>query len=112
VINTPLGRDSFFDERAIRREALEQGIACLTTIEGAREAAEAIRALRAGTPDVESLQEIHALSDVTTGGTAASTAGLAEASCGSGAGATGERERRAEVSSQVKSNRFRPSPKG
>ena len=63
VINTPLGRDSFFDETAIRRAALEQGIACVTTIEGAYAAVEAIDALRAGTPDVESLQRIHGLTE-------------------------------------------------
>ena len=35
IINTPLGRESFFDDRAVRRVAMMQGIACITTLTGA-----------------------------------------------------------------------------
>src|SRR5512140_2078245 len=49
VVNTPLGKDSFFDEVAIRRNALERDIPCLTTLTAAAAALEAIRA-RSGGP--------------------------------------------------------------
>ena len=49
VVNTPLGKDSFFDEVAIRRDALERDIPCLTTLTAASAALEAIRA-RSGGP--------------------------------------------------------------
>jgi carbamoyl-phosphate synthase large subunit len=61
VINTPLGRASMYDERAIRSRALERGVACITTLEGARAACDAIRALRETTFEVESLQAIHGM---------------------------------------------------
>ncbi len=61
VINTPLGRASFFDERAIRAGALERGIACITTLEGARAAIDGIRAIRGTILAVEPLQEIHGI---------------------------------------------------
>jgi carbamoyl-phosphate synthase large subunit len=59
IINTPLGRSSFYDEKAIRCAALEKGVALITTIEGARAAIAGIRAIRTGGFKVESLQEIH-----------------------------------------------------
>ncbi len=34
IINTPLGRESFFDERSIRRAAIQCRIPCITTIAG------------------------------------------------------------------------------
>ena len=46
VINTPLGRESFFDELAIRRTALERDVPCLTTLSAASAALEALEALR------------------------------------------------------------------
>jgi carbamoyl-phosphate synthase large subunit len=61
IVNTPLGRASFYDEKAIRFAALERGVSCITTIEGARAATEAIRAIREGPFEVESLQEIHGI---------------------------------------------------
>jgi len=61
IINTPLGRASFYDEKAIRFAALERGVACITTIEGARASIEAIQALREEKVEVESLQEIHGI---------------------------------------------------
>ncbi len=45
VINTPLGRESFFDDKAVRRAAMMAGVPCITTITGAAAALEAIRAL-------------------------------------------------------------------
>ncbi len=59
VVNTPLGHASFYDEKAIRSGSLERGVPCITTIEGAHEALEAIRAMRDTPLSVESLQEIH-----------------------------------------------------
>ena len=57
VINTPLGKDSFFDEVAIRRSALERDIPCLTTLTAAAAALEAIRARSGGPIAVSPLQE-------------------------------------------------------
>jgi carbamoyl-phosphate synthase large subunit len=60
VINTPLGRESFFDDRTVRRAAMMQGIPCVTTLTGAAASVSAIRALRDAGLDVRSLQEYHA----------------------------------------------------
>ncbi len=57
VVNTPLGKDSFFDEVAIRRDALERDIPCLTTLTAASAALEAIRARSGGPIAVSALQE-------------------------------------------------------
>src|SRR4030095_8965020 len=46
VINTPLGRESFFDDRVMRRVAMFHNIPCITTLTGASAAVSAIRALR------------------------------------------------------------------
>jgi carbamoyl-phosphate synthase large subunit len=59
IINTPLGRESFFDEKAIRRAAVHHRIPCITTIAGAAAAVSGIRALRHETLNVRSLQEHH-----------------------------------------------------
>jgi len=61
LVNTPLGRESFFDERAIRRAATQYGIPCITTLSAARAAVSAIRALQREKLTVKSLQEYHAL---------------------------------------------------
>ncbi len=60
VINTPLGRESFFDDRAVRRAAMLQGIPAITTLTGASAVVSAIRALRTEGLTVKSLQEYHA----------------------------------------------------
>ncbi|MGQ0733001.1 MAG: carbamoyl-phosphate synthase large subunit [Acidobacteriota bacterium] len=60
VVNTPLGRDSFFDDKAVRRAAMMAGVPCITTITGAAAAVDAIRALRAEGLDVRSLQDYYA----------------------------------------------------
>jgi len=59
VINTPLGRESFFDDRAVRRTAMLQGIPSITTLTGASAMVSAIAALRAEGLSVKSLQEYH-----------------------------------------------------
>ena len=60
VINTPLGRESFFDDKAVRRAAMMNAVPCITTITGAAAAVEAIRALRQEGLSVRSLQDYHA----------------------------------------------------
>jgi carbamoyl-phosphate synthase large subunit len=59
VINTPLGRASFYDERAIRRAAMQHDIPCITTSTGADAVADAVAALQEGEMDVFALQELH-----------------------------------------------------
>ena len=46
VVNTPLGRESFFDDRAVRRAAMMHEVPCITTLTGAAAAVSAIRAMR------------------------------------------------------------------
>lgn len=60
VINTPLGAASKFDERSIRRTALERGLPLMTTLAAARAAVLGIRAMQSAGVDVCSLQEHHA----------------------------------------------------
>jgi carbamoyl-phosphate synthase large subunit len=60
VINTPLGRDSFFDDRAVRRAATLAQVPCITTLTGASAAVSAIKALRSQTLTVRSLQDYYA----------------------------------------------------
>src|SRR5256885_15034228 len=45
VINTPLGRESFYDEKSIRRAAIRYNIPCITTLAAANAAARGIRAM-------------------------------------------------------------------
>jgi hypothetical protein len=52
LVNTPLGRESFFDDRAMRRAAMMHNVPCITTLTGASAAVEAIRAVRAQALDV------------------------------------------------------------
>jgi carbamoyl-phosphate synthase large subunit len=59
VINTPLGRESFFDERSIRRAAIHYRIPCITTLSGATAAVAGIRALQRESLEVKALQEYH-----------------------------------------------------
>ena len=60
IINTPLGRTSFYDERAIRRAAMQYSVPCVTTLTGATATVAAIRALKDEELSVRSLQEYHA----------------------------------------------------
>ncbi len=57
VINTPLGRDAFFDESAIRKEALRLKIPCLTNLSAALAACEAVETLR-GEMKVRAIQNL------------------------------------------------------
>ena len=59
IINTPLGRDSYFDEKAMRRTATQRAIPLITTLSGGHAVVAAIRALREGVYEVRSLQEIY-----------------------------------------------------
>jgi carbamoyl-phosphate synthase large subunit len=59
VINTPLGRESFFDDRAVRRAATMAQVPCITTLTGASAAVSAIKALRQQTLTVRSLQDYY-----------------------------------------------------
>jgi carbamoyl-phosphate synthase large subunit len=59
VINTPLGRESFFDDRAVRSAAMLQGVPAITTLTGAAAAVSAIAALRHEGLTVKSLQEYY-----------------------------------------------------
>jgi carbamoyl-phosphate synthase large subunit len=58
VINTPLGRASNYDEKAIRASAIAFGVPVITTVAGALAAVSGIEALRSGPLDVSALQEI------------------------------------------------------
>jgi carbamoyl-phosphate synthase large subunit len=59
VINTPLGRESFFDDRAVRRAATMAGVPCITTLTGATAAVRAIRSQREQALSVRSLQDFY-----------------------------------------------------
>ena len=59
IINTPLGSESKYDERIIRRTALERGLPTTTTLAAAEATIQGIRAMRSGDPSVRSLQEYH-----------------------------------------------------
>jgi len=57
VLNTPLGRQTEYDEKAIRERAVALGIPVITTVAGAIAAVSGIEALGRGPLDVTSLQE-------------------------------------------------------
>ncbi len=61
IINTPLGRKSRYDEKAIRRAASQYSIPCITTLSGGAAVVNAIRAMRREKLTVRSLQEYHGL---------------------------------------------------
>jgi carbamoyl-phosphate synthase large subunit len=60
VINTPLGRESFFDDRTVRRIAMMHGVPSITTLTGAAATVNAIKALHNEGLTVRALQEYHA----------------------------------------------------
>jgi len=60
IVNTPLGRESYFDEPSIRKTATMKGVPLVTTMSGAAAAVQGIRALREKGLTVMSLQELHA----------------------------------------------------
>jgi carbamoyl-phosphate synthase large subunit len=59
IFNTPLGRESFYDDGAIRKSATLHGVLVVTTLTAAAATVRAIKALRERSADVASLQEIH-----------------------------------------------------
>jgi carbamoyl-phosphate synthase large subunit len=65
IFNTPLGRESFYDDGAIRKSATQHGVLVVTTLTAAAATVQAIRALREKSLDMVSLQEIHAAAAVT-----------------------------------------------
>jgi len=65
IFNTPLGRESFYDDGAIRKSATAHGVLVVTTLTAAAATVQAIRALREKSLDMVSLQEIHAEAAVT-----------------------------------------------
>jgi carbamoyl-phosphate synthase large subunit len=60
IVNTPRGQDTFFDEKAIRRAAVQARIPTITTLAAARAAAEGISSLQSGNLSVYALQALHA----------------------------------------------------
>jgi carbamoyl-phosphate synthase large subunit len=60
AVYTTAGAPAFFDEKAIRRSAVAHRVPCITTMSGARAAAEAMAARKRDPIRVWSLQEIHA----------------------------------------------------
>jgi carbamoyl-phosphate synthase large subunit len=60
AVYTTAGAPAFFDEKAIRRSAVMHRVPCVTTMSGARAAAEAMAARKRDPIRVWSLQEIHA----------------------------------------------------
>jgi carbamoyl-phosphate synthase large subunit len=59
IINTPLGRESFYDEKSIRRAAIRHNVPCITTMSAAHAAALGIRALLDQSIEVAALQDLH-----------------------------------------------------
>jgi len=59
IINTPLGRESFYDEKSIRRAAIRYNIPCITTLSAANAAARGIRSLHEHAIEVVALQDLH-----------------------------------------------------
>jgi carbamoyl-phosphate synthase large subunit len=57
IMNTPSGKGARTDEGTIRATAVQQGIPCITTIQAAEAAVQAIKALRSQEMDVQALQD-------------------------------------------------------
>ena len=57
LINTPLGKQSQFDDYSIRRAAIDHGVPYITTMSAAVAAADAISALRSRRREVRTIQE-------------------------------------------------------
>jgi carbamoyl-phosphate synthase large subunit len=60
IINSPLGRESFYDEKSIRRAAVRYKVPCITRLSAAQAAARGIRALVEQSFGVNALQDLHA----------------------------------------------------
>ncbi|MEW5807233.1 MAG: carbamoyl-phosphate synthase large subunit [Acidobacteriota bacterium] len=59
IINTPLGKESYFDEPAIRKTATQRGIPCITTLSGGAAAVMGIESLLKEELQVKTLQEYY-----------------------------------------------------
>jgi len=59
VINTPLGRESFYDEKSIRRAAIRYNVPCITTLSAASAAARGVRSMAGHEAEVAALQDLH-----------------------------------------------------
>ncbi|HUA00222.1 MAG TPA: carbamoyl-phosphate synthase large subunit, partial [Candidatus Aquilonibacter sp.] len=59
IINTPLGRESFYDEKSIRRAAVRYNVPCITTLSAANAAARGIRAIAGQEVEIAALQDLH-----------------------------------------------------
>jgi len=59
IVNTPLGRASHYDEKSIRRAAMNYSVVTFTTLTGASAAVSAIASVKQETMKVVSLQEHH-----------------------------------------------------
>lgn len=59
IVNTPLGRASHYDEKSIRRAAMNYSVVTFTTLTGASAAVSAIASVKQETMKVISLQEHH-----------------------------------------------------
>jgi len=70
VLNTPLGRKSFYDEKAIRRAAVRHQVPCITTLEATTAAVSGIEALQKHKIEIRSLQDLHAQLAAAARGTA------------------------------------------
>src|ERR1700688_1870725 len=59
IINTRLGRESFYDEKSIRRAAIRHNIPCITTLAAAQAAALGLRALLDQSTAGAALHDLH-----------------------------------------------------
>jgi carbamoyl-phosphate synthase large subunit len=59
IINTPLGRESFYDEKSIRRAAIRYGVPCITTLSAANAVARGLRSHVEDSIEVAALQDLH-----------------------------------------------------
>jgi carbamoyl-phosphate synthase large subunit len=59
VINTPLGKSAFVDDTYIRKNALQLGIPCITTLSAATACIQGMRSLRDGENTIAALQDQH-----------------------------------------------------
>jgi carbamoyl-phosphate synthase large subunit len=60
IINTPLGRESFYDEKSIRRAAIRYNIPCLTRLSAARAATRGLHSQQETAIEISALQDLHA----------------------------------------------------
>jgi carbamoyl-phosphate synthase large subunit len=59
IINTPLGRESFYDEKSIRRAAIRYCVPCITTLSAANAVARGLRSQVEDSIEVAALQDLH-----------------------------------------------------